>query len=439
LEMAALNMHLNFSPAVSIARDIRWGRTYESMGQTADIVTPRMQAYLRGVRGIVIPTVKHYVGDGATDGGIDQGNATITEAEIRQTDLVPYVEAVRMGVPFIMASYHAINGVKLHGHAFYLNDILKEELGFEGVLLSDYNAVNQLPGDFKTQLVTAINAGIDMLMQPFNWKEAYHLVIEAVEEGEIASSRIDDAVARILKAKHDHGLIERPNLPFTPQSVYHPDHQDIAFRAAYESMVLLKDELDAPISDLGTVHLAGPASDHVGLMAGGWTTEWQGNPDASIGVGVTIREALEEIVTLEDNWEDADTIVIALAETSYAEWEGDTMEPSLVTGLAHPGNQAALDLAAEARARGMNVIGLLVSGRPLVLDGHLDHFDRFVAMFLPGSEGGRAIAALLNHDVEFSGRLSYYWPSSNGHLDYDSMKDNHLFPIGHGIGTTKRD
>lgn len=435
LEMTALNMHLNYSPAVSIARDIRWGRTYESMGQTSEIVSERMQAYLRGAKDLIIPTVKHYVGDGATNFGIDQGDSTITEAEIRNVHLVPYVDAIEMGVPFIMVSYHSINGEKLHGYDYYLNNILKEELGFEGVLLSDYNAINQLPGDFKTQLINAINAGIDMLMQPFNWKDAYYLILEAVEEGLILEERIDDAVSRILKVKYDYDLFERPNHPFSPNVLNQTSHQEIAYQAAYESMVLLKDELNTPISELGKIYLTGPASNHVGLLSGGWTTEWQGNENADIGVGMSIKSALEEKVSLETSYEDADTVIVVLSETSYAEWFGDTMTPSLITGLSHPENQAALNLAMQAKQDGKNVIGLLTSGRPLILGNYLNTFDQFVALFLPGSEGGRAIASLLNHEVPFTAKLSYYWPSSSNHLSFNTIQDTHLFQVGYGLET----
>jgi len=285
LEMTALNMHLNYSPAVSVARDIRWGRTYESMGQTEALVSPRMEAYLRGASNIILPTVKHYVGDGETDNGIDQGNSTITELEIRENHLVPYIDAIAMNVPFIMASYHSINGEKLHGSDRYLNEILKQELNFKGVLLSDYNAINQLEGDFKTQLITAINAGIDMLMQPFNWKEAYYLIIEAVNDKDISEERINDAVTRILTVKENYDLFERPSHPFLEDVMYQESHQEIAFQAAYESMVLLKDDLNTPISELGKVFLTGPVSDHVGYLAGGWTTEWQGNDNKDMGVG----------------------------------------------------------------------------------------------------------------------------------------------------------
>lgn len=436
-EMTALNMHLNYSPAVSIARDIRWGRTYESMGQTSEIVSERMQAYLRGARDIIIPTVKHYVGDGGTDLGIDQGNSTLTESEIRDIHLEPYIEAIAMNVPFIMASYHSINGVKLHGSDRYLNEILKDELGFEGVLLSDYNAINQIPvdGGFKEQLIIAINAGIDILMQPFNWKEAYYLILEAVEEGKILESRIDDAVSRILKVKYDYQLFESPNHPFNPSVMYQSAHQDIAYQAAVESMVLLKDNIQQPIHNLGKIYLTGPASDHVGLLSGGWTTEWQGNENKDIGVGVSIKSALEDVLSLESNMDNADTVIVVLSEVSYAEWLGDTMTPSLITGLAHPDNQAALDIAREASLAGKNVIGLLVSGRPLILGDYLDIFDQFVAMFLPGSEGGKAIVSLLNYEVPFTAKLSYYWPVSINHLNYETLQNNYLFPIGYGLET----
>lgn len=436
LEMTALNMHLNFAPSVAMAHHISWGRTYESMGQTADIISPRMEAYLRGVSGIILPTVKHYVGDGATDLGIDQGNATISEEALRASHLIPYIDAIAMDVPFIMVSYHSINGMKMHGYDYYLNEVLKEELGFEGVLLSDYNAINQLDGDFKTQLTTAINAGVDMLMQPFNWKEAIELIIIAVNDGDISMNRIDDAVSRILTVKYEYGLFENPIHPLNESVMYSEAHQAIAFDAAAASMVLLKDELNQPLDELGRLFITGPGADHVGLMAGGWTTEWQGNESPDIGVGRSIKDVLEDDYTLASRWQDADTVIVVLAEKSYAEWMGDTPNPSLLEGLAHPDNRAALNIARFAKAQGKNVIGLLMSGRPIILGDALDHFDQFVAMFLPGSEGGEAVVSLLNHDVPFIGKLSFYWPISVDALDYPSIQNQHLFPIGYGLSST---
>jgi beta-glucosidase len=439
LEMTALNMHLNFSPSVAIAHNIRWGRTYESMGQTSDIVSSRMQAYLRGVQGIIVPTVKHYVGDGATDQGIDQGNATISEDALRAVHLIPYIDAIAMNVPVIMVSYHSIEGVKMHGNQYYLNDVLKEELGFEGILLSDYNAINQLEGDFKTQLTTAINAGVDLLMQPFNWKEAIELIIIAVNEGDIPMARIDDAVRRILTVKVNHGLFVTPVHPLNESVMYSEAHRQIAFEAASQSMVLLKDDLNQPLDELGTLFLTGPGADHVGLMAGGWTTEWQGNESPRIGVGRSIKEVIEDNHTLASRWQDADTVIVVFAEKSYAEWFGDTPNPSLLDGLAHPDNRAALNIARFAKAQGKNVIGLLISGRPVILGDALDHFDQFVAMFLPGSEGGEAVVSLLNHDVPFTGKLSFYWPISVDSLDYPSVQNQHLFPIGYGLSSNPQE
>ncbi len=439
LEMTALNMHLNFSPSVAIAHNIRWGRTYESMGQTSEIVSSRMQAYLRGAQGIIVPTVKHYVGDGATDQGIDQGNASISEEALRAVHLIPYIDAIAMNVPVIMVSYHSIEGVKMHGNQYYLNDVLKEELGFEGILLSDYNAINQLEGDFKAQLITAINAGVDMLMQPFNWKEAIELIIIAVNDGDISMDRIDDAVRRILTVKVNHGLFENSVHPLNESIMYSEAHHQIAFEAASQSMVLLKDELNKPLDELGTLFLTGPGSDHVGLMAGGWTTEWQGNESPRIGVGRSIKEVLEENHTLASRWQDADTVIVVFAERSYSEWFGDTPNPSLLEGLAHPDNRAALNIARFAKAQGKNVIGLLISGRPLILGDALDHFDQFVAMFLPGSEGGEAVISLLNHDIPFTGKLSFYWPMTTSGLDYNAIQNQHLFPIGYGLSSNPQD
>ena len=434
-EMRALGMHLNFSPAVSVAEDIRWGRTYESMSQDVDIVTSGMTHYLNGIMPYAIPTVKHYVGDGGTYLGIDQGNSILDEAAIRDRHLPPYEAAIELDVPVIMASYHSIRGVKLHGHEYWLKTVLKGELGFQGVLLSDYNAINQLEGDFKTQLTTAINAGVDMLMQPFNWKDAYYLIIEAVEDGDILEARIDDAVLRILTMKETAGLFETPLPALDTSQMYSADHQAVALEAARASMVLLENNDALPLVD-PTIYLSGPAADHVGLMAGGWTTFWQGNPDPDIGVGTSIQDGLDAYGDLTDSYADADTVIIAFSELSYAEGAGDTMTPTLTGGLAHPDNADGLALAERAQADGKTVIALLVSGRPLVLGSATDHFDALVAMFLPGSEGGEAIASLLYGTHDFTGKLSYYWPETIIDLDIESMRDNYRYPLGYGLTLT---
>jgi len=237
-----------------------------------------------------------------------------------------------------------------------------------------------------------------------------------------------------LNVKDAYGLFDEPLAPFTPDVMYQEAHQAIALEAAKASMVLLENNDVLPL-DNPTIYLSGPASDHVGLLAGGWTTFWQGNPNADIGVGTSILDGLEPYGDLTDDYEDADTVILAFSEISYSEGVGDTMQPTLTGGLSHPENQAALDLARRANDDGKTVIGLMVSGRPLVLGSAPEAMDALVAMFLPGPEGGQAIAELLYGEAPFTGKLSFYWPNDLIDLDVESLEDNHRYPIGYGLET----
>ena len=441
-EVKSTGIHWNFSPAVSVTDDIRWGRTYESFSEDPAIHQMFINAYIEGLQSHnVIATAKHFIADGGTFNGIDQGDVILSEAEIRERHLPPYIDAIEAGVESIMISFSSINGLKMHGSKYWITDVLREELGFEGIILSDWNATFQLPGDFRTQLASAINAGIDMLMLPMDWKNAHQEIMFAVNAGDIEQSRIDDAVTRILKTKYRNNLFEDPFERLDPVLNYGTlEHQLLARQAASESFVLLKNNDVFPLSNTNNVYITGPASDHVGYLSGGWTTNWQGNTNADIGTGKSIKTALVEhlassLGTVTQSRNSADTVIVVFTEIPYAEGFGDTSNPSIFGDKAHPGNQQAYQEAVLAKAEGKTVIGVLASGRPLILENTLDTFDAFVAIFLPGSEGGPALVDNMYGITKFTGKLSFTWPASLAYFQTGKNETTTQFPFGYGLTT----
>ena len=444
-EMLVTGINWTFAPAFSVVQNISWGRTYEGFGENPEIHNNLAQAAILGFEDNgVSATAKHYLGDGGTIGGIDQGNTEANEAEIRALYLAPYYEAVAAGVDTIMISYSSINGIKMHGRSYWINDVLKEELGFVGFIISDWNAIHQLPGSFYDQVVTSINAGIDMLMEPYDWALAIDQIVAAVNNNDISIDKIDDAVRRILTVKYNRGLFEDPFYRLDSSYLYNQEHKDLARQAARESLVLLKnDNSSLPLSKDENLYILGPASDNVGLLCGGWTTYWQGNDQADIGVGTSIKDAMINVLnnhsgSLSGNWQNADTVVVVLAENPYSEGEGDNDNLTLTGGNANLYNEASLFIAEEAHKAGKNVVGILVSGRPLLLEDYLQYFDSFVAAWLPGSEGGLAVSDLLFGDYDFVGILSFTWPADISQIGYTSNREDYdedypLFPYGYGL------
>ncbi len=439
-EVKVTGMHWNFSPAVSVARDIRWGRTYESFSENPEVHDALVASYIEGLmHEDMIATAKHFVADGGTNSGIDQGNATLTEADIRNIHLPPFIDAIDAGVQSVMISFSSINDMKMHASHYWVTEVLKEELGFDGIVVSDWNATFQLDGDFRTQITTAINAGVDVLMLPMDWQLAYNDIILSVNQGDIAMSRIDDAVKRILTVKYNNNLFEDPYARLNASDHFNTeDHQALAKQAAVESFVLLKNESGLPLTDDLDVYITGPASDHVGYLSGGWTTNWQGNENSDIGVGRSILAAVQARLdnaagNLVNNMNDADVVVVVFTEVPYAEGFGDTDNPSLFEGLAHPDNIAAYQEALNAKSEGKTVIGIVASGRPVILGDTLDTFDAFFAIFLPGSMGGDAVNDVLYGDAQFTGKLSFTWPKNTDYFNDKTNTSNILFPFGYGL------
>jgi beta-glucosidase len=465
-EMLATNIRWNYSPVIAVPQDIRWGRTYEGFGEDTELVTRLGVAYLEGLQGdsladsqSVLGTPKHFIGDGGTEWGssttanyqIDQGDMLVDEATMRELYLPPYQAVVEAGAQSIMVSFSSWQGTKMHAQQYLLTDVLKIELGFEGFLVSDWQAIDQIDLNYYTAVVASINAGVDMNMVPVEYKQFIDTLTLAVEKGDVPLERIDDAVLRILKVKFAMGLFEQPfSNPEYLDQVGTQEHRDLAREAVAKSTVLLKNDNNVlPIAkDTPTIFLAGDAADSIGVQCGGWTLAWQGGSNIKTA-GTTIKDALEAIhpdgfyynrFGKYDNANDAngnplmaDVGIVVLGEKPYAEGVGDKEDLALT--------QKDADLINRVRERSQTVVVILLSGRPLVISEHLDLAEAWVAAWLPGTEGA-GITDVLFGDMPFTGKTPYTWPLSNAQLPITKniqlpaeLCSQPLFSFGYGLTT----
>lgn len=463
-DMAATGIYWNYAPTITVPQDIRWGRTYEGYSQDTERVSALGAAYLRGLQGddlsdpyTVAGTPKHYIADGGAVWGtsttgtyqIDQGDAIIDEATLRAVHLPPYQAAIDAGAVVIMASFSSWNGVKMHGQAYLLTDVLKEELGFDGFIVSDWQGIDQIDPNFYTSVVTAINAGIDMNMVPYDYNRFIDTLTEAVEAGDVPLERIDDAVRRILRVKFALGLFEQPfSDPELVDVVGNEQSRELARIAAAQSAVLLTNENDAlPISpDVETVLVAGVSANDLGAQMGGWTITWQGSRGA-ITDGTTILEAIEATVSADTevvfdrfarfrNFTDeagnprhAEVGIVVIGEDPYAEGVGDRADLNLT--------DAEINLIESTRELVDTLVLVVISGRPLIITDVIDQVDAVVAAWLPGSEG-QGVADVLFGVRPFVGTLSYYYPRDMSQVPLDALlssDEEPLFTLGHGITT----
>jgi beta-glucosidase len=457
-EVRATGIQWSFAPCVAVARDERWGRTYESFSEDPALVAELGAAAVRGLQGRdlkdprrVLACAKHYVGDGGTawnssphlaaqGARLDQGDTRLTEEELRRIHLAGYPAAIAAGVGSIMPSYNRWNGEKASGSKRLLTDILKTELGFEGFLISDYNALDQLPGDRRAQVKTSINAGMDMVMVPEKYKEFYAALKDLAEKGEVPMSRIDDAVLRILRVKFALGLMDAGRSPLADRSLQaqlgSPAHREVARRAVRQSLVLLKnDKKTLPLSKTSKrIVVAGKNADDIGNQCGGWTIDWQGKSGPIVPGGTTILAALKaaarggEVTFSRDGSGSAgaDVAVVVVGEKPYAEFLGDREDLSL-----DKEDRAAI---ANVKQAGIPVVVVVVSGRPLILGEALAQADALVAAWLPGTEG-QGVADVLFGDYKPTGKLSFTWPRSMAQIPInvgDAAYDPQ-FPYGFGL------
>ncbi len=449
-EIAGTGIDWTFAPGVIVARDERWGRTYESFSEDPAIVSELGAAYVRGLQSsnlgsptAILACAKHYLGDGGTTGGKDQGNTECDEPTLRRLFLAPYVAAVKAGAGSVMVSFNSWNGVKMHGNRRLLTDVLKDELGFRGILVSDWAAIDQLPGDYRSDIETSVNAGLDMIMipngpgTPNNYVEFIDLLRGLVKDGKVPERRIDDAVRRILRIKIEMGLFERP---FTDRAltaaVGSAAHREVARETVRRSVVLLKN--DRPVLPLSKtakrIHVAGAAADDLGVQCGGWTITWQGVTGTVMRGGTTILEGIRraagaERVTFSRDGSGAagaDAVVVVVGEVPYAEMMGDRADLSLPP--------ADLQVLRTAKASGVPVVLVVLSGRPVILGDALGLSDAVMAAWLPGTEG-QGVADVLFGEFAPSGTLPMSWPRSMAQIPInvgDAVYDP-LFPVGFGL------
>jgi beta-glucosidase len=451
-EVLGTGIRWAFAPCVCVPRDDRWGRTYEGFGEDPSIVSPMAQAAVTGFQGpalsgtSVMATAKHYVADGGTlfgtgDSGylIDQGDAQISESELRAIHLPGYQAAIAAGVGSVMVSYSSWNGVKDHENAYLINTVLKGELGFQGFVVSDWGGVKQLPeSTYADQLAHAINAGVDMIMVPDDYVGTINGIVTDVNVGKISQARIDDAVTRILNQKFALDLWNHPytDRTYTAQ-VGSAAHRAVARQAVHESLVLLKNSNGAlPLSKSGSykIVVGGKSVDNLGYQMGGWSISWQGGSGATT-TGTTFWQALQQAtagtnITLQNvgtktkSRYSGDVGIWVGGETPYAEGKGD----SSTLAFGNDNSSQLSDLCSRVKT----CVAILYSGRPLVIGDQLPKANAFVAAWLPGTEAGGITDALFGGG--FTGKLPVSWPSAVTDEPINSGDGKtSLFPLGYGL------
>ena len=440
-EVAATGIHWDFAPTVAVPQDARWGRTYEGWSSDPALVASYAGAAIRGYQGELGPgplaagrvaaTAKYFVGGGGTHNGVDQGDARLEERELIDVHAGGYVSAIDAGALTVMASFSSWNGQKMHGNRSLLTDVLKGRMGFQGLVVGDWNGHEQLPGCSAGDCPDALNAGVDLLMAPHAWKDLYKSTLRHVESGDIPLARLDDAVRRILRVKAKLGLLDGERPVVDVSRVGAPEHRQLAREAVQRSVVLLKNDGILPISWLSHVLVAGPAADDIGTACGGRTITWQGNgtTNADFPNGQSIWSGIEEVVVGAEGDAELspdgsytvkpDVAIVVFGEPPYAEGRGDLGDLDFT-------DDEGLRILRELQADGVKTVAVFLSGRPRGIDDELAASNAFVAAFLPGSEGGGLADVLIGDSdgapvVDFSGKLPYAWPGEPG------------FPLGHGL------
>jgi beta-glucosidase len=461
-EVRATGMEWTFAPTVAVPQNLRWGRTYEGYGEEPELAATLGPAMVEGLQGTVgsddflddrhvLATLKHFVGDGGTTDGFDQGDTDLSDEELLALHGAGYPPGIAVGAQTVMASFNSVRGEKVHGSRELLTDVLRGRLDFGGFVVGDWNGHGQVEGCTDTDCVAAFAAGMDMAMAPASWKGYLASMLRHVRAGDVSEERLDEAVRRILRVKLRMGLFEAPApseraLGGDLDLLGAPEHRVIARQAVRESLVLLKNAGGVlPIDPAARVLVAGSAADDVGRQAGGWTLTWQGVAgDRSVFPNAqTIWEGLEEQILAAGGTAELapdgrattkpDVAVVVFGERPYAEGFGD------VASLA-PDAQMAEDLATVERlhAQGIPVVSVLLSGRPLWMTPTINDSDAFVAAWLPGSEGG-GVADVLLADVDGRpqhqpvGSLSFTWPATPDAASAADRRADPLFPVGYGL------
>lgn len=453
-----------FAPTVAVVRDDRWGRTYEGYSEDPEIVKDYSAAIVKGLQGHadgdflsdkrVISTVKHFLGDGGTEGGDDQGDNIATEQALFDIHAQGYVGGLTAGSQSVMASFNSWHGEKIHGNKYLLTDVLKEQMGFDGFVVGDWNGHGQVAGCTNESCPQSVNAGLDIFMVPTDaWKPLYENTIAQVKSGEIKQSRIDDAVSRILRVKLRAGIFDKPSpkdrlFSGKTELIGMDEHRDVARQAVRESLVLLKNKSNLlPLSPNQRILVAGDGADNIGKQSGGWTITWQGtgNNNNDFPGGTSIYDGFKQVVNraggkielaVDGSYtQKPDVAIVVFGEQPYAEGIGD------IDNLDYQrGNKTDLALLNKLKADGIQVVSVFISGRPMWVNAELNSSDAFVAAWLPGSEGGGVSDVLfttadgeINHD--FKGKLSFSWPKSATQTVVNRFDEDYapLLPYGFGL------
>lgn len=457
VEIEVTGIDWNFSPTVAVARDDRWGRTYESYSEDPELVARLGAALVRGQQGEkgsedylgsgrVIATAKHFFGDGGTENGVDQGDVNGDLDELMKIHSVPYPAAIDAGVEAIMASFNSINGRKMHGYGDLLTDVLRGQMGFDGLVVGDWNGHGQVAGCTVTNCPQSLMAGLDIYMVPDDWKGLLETLVAQVEDGTIPMQRIDEAVTRVLRVKYRAGLLgadaKRPSergVAGRFELLASPEHRALAREAVAASQVILRNDGVLPLKPGADVLVAGSAADNVGIASGGWTLEWQGmneGDDKLFPNATSIWEGLEEAVeanggsaTLSEDGSFTsrpDVAIVVFGEKPYAEFAGDQKD------LAFR-DEEGLGLLRKFDEAGIPTVAVFLSGRPLWMNREMNAANAFVASWLPGSEGA-GIADVLTGKVAAPGKLSFSWPNDCTGTPLNRA-EGALFPVGYGLAT----
>lgn len=457
-----------FAPTVAVVRDDRWGRTYEGYSEDPEIVKAYSSAIVQGLQGHadrdflgderVISTVKHFIGDGGTQGGIDQGNNVVSEQILFDVHGQGYVGGLTAGAQSVMASFNSWHGEKNHGNQYLLTDVLKTQMGFDGFVVGDWNGHGQVKGCSNETCPQAINAGLDIFMVPTKaWKPLMENTIEQVNNGEIAMSRIDDAVRRILRVKFRAGLFDKPSpinrtLSGKTSLIGAKDHREVAKQAVRESLVLLKNKGNIlPLSANQQILVAGDGADNIGKQSGGWSITWQGtgNVNADFPGGSSVYDGIKQHVAaaggavelnVEGNYTvKPDVAIVVFGEDPYAEGVGDIKNLEYQQGIKQD-----LALLTKLQAENIPVISLFITGRPMWVNAELNASDAFAVLWLPGSEGD-AVADVLFKDksgksaYDFTGKLSYSWPATPNQTTINRFDEGYTPLLAYGFGLSYSD
>ncbi|WP_017445492.1 glycoside hydrolase family 3 protein [Gayadomonas joobiniege] len=462
-EVAATGIEWSFAPTVAVVRDDRWGRTYESYSEDPAIVRAYAGEMVAGIQGDIqhdflagyhrIATAKHFVGDGGTQNGIDRGDTLVSEADLRDIHAAGYFSAIEAGVQSVMASFNSWQGKRLHGHKYLLTDVLKGQMGFDGFVVSDWNAHKFVDGCDLEQCAGAINAGVDVIMVPEHFEAFYHNTIAQVKQGVIPITRVNDAVRRLLRAKVRWGLFEKdePSSRITAEiknSFNSKEHKDLSREAVRKSLVLLKNNRNIlPLSPTQNILVAGDGANDIAKQAGGWSVSWQGtdNTNADFPNATSIYQGIKKAVhsaggqvelAIDGQFkQQPNAAIVVIGEPPYAEWFGDIQRIEY-----QEKTKKDLALLKRLQQQDIPVVTIYLGGRPLWMNKEINQSDAFVAAWLPGSEGQGVADVILQKangeiNYDFSGKLSFSWPKYDDQyvLNYKDKNYDPLFAYGYGL------